>query len=95
MQAKELGGEHCEAVGGIMKGLFLSAGQSPMMYLNQLGVEAMEPMRDPCWLSKGVNDFWGRRWNLAVHGFLRRIFFLPVLKHSGKAPTACPPPPKR
>jgi hypothetical protein len=35
------------------------AAQQPMMMLNQLGFEAVEPMRDPCWLSQGVNDFWG------------------------------------
>ena len=30
-----------------------------MAFINALGCEAVELMDSPCWLSQGVNDFWG------------------------------------
>ena len=29
--------------------------------MNLLGVETVEAFRDPCFLSQGVNDFWGEQ----------------------------------
>jgi hypothetical protein len=36
--------------------------------------------RNPLVLSSSPHDFWGRRWNMVVHGFIRRSCFVPLLR---------------
>jgi hypothetical protein len=43
------------------------------------GVEADPVFCRPV-LARGPEAFWGRRWNLVVHGFARRYVFLPVAR---------------
>ncbi|KAJ1473686.1 hypothetical protein T484DRAFT_1972455 [Baffinella frigidus] len=66
----------------------LSLGEPGLMYINLSGFEPVPPMRHPCWLSQGVNDFWGRRWNVTVHRFLRRLYHAPVLARTGSRAVA-------
>jgi hypothetical protein len=49
----------------------LALGEPLLLYADACGAAPVEPMRHPCWLSQGVCDFWGRRWNVTVHRFLR------------------------
>lgn len=63
---------------------FMSAlSQGPGLMANLMGLEVVEGFHDPCFLSQGLNDFWGRRWNMAVHGFLRRVYFENVRAWTG------------
>ncbi|CAK9021031.1 Acyl-CoA--sterol O-acyltransferase 1 (Sterol O-acyltransferase 1) [Durusdinium trenchii] len=34
-------------------------------------------MRAPLSQSTSIRDFWGRRWNLIIHGLMKRCFFMP------------------
>jgi hypothetical protein len=46
----------------------------------------MEPvMNNPVFGSTSPSDFWGRRWNLLVHGALKRGVFKPVRKYFSKS----------
>jgi len=46
------------------------------------GYRAVESMRNPVMEATSPSDFWGRRWNVAVHGALKRGVFKPVRKFS-------------
>ena len=48
------------------------------------GLEADPVFRRPV-LARTPAAFWGRRWNLVVHGFARRYVFLPVARRRGPA----------
>ena len=48
------------------------------------GIEADPVFRRPV-LARTPAEFWGRRWNLVVHGFARRYLFLPVARRRGPA----------
>lgn len=47
-----------------------------------LGVKTSEAMKNPVFESTSPSDFWGRRWNLIIHGSLKRGVFKPVYKYS-------------
>jgi len=44
------------------------------------GVKTSGAMKNPVLESTSVSDFWGKRWNLIVHGALKRGVFKPVYK---------------
>jgi hypothetical protein len=44
-----------------------------------LGIDP-RPLHDDPIRSKTLTEFWGRRWNRAVHGFLKQNVFLPVAR---------------
>jgi hypothetical protein len=44
---------------------------------------AVEKLWDCPIAAKTLGDFWGRRWNRIVPGFLREIIFLPVSRRAG------------
>jgi hypothetical protein len=47
------------------------------------GVQLVPFMLNPIFESSSPSDFWGRRWNLVVHGILKRGVYKPVRsKHS-------------
>merc|ERR1712125_164276 len=48
--------------------------------LTLAGVATVDPMHAPLFLSTSLRDFWGRRWNLVAHRFLKRSFFLPFVR---------------
>lgn len=41
-------------------------------------------MNNPMLMSTSPSDFWGRRWNLIIHGSLKRGVFKPVYRYSSK-----------
>jgi Membrane bound O-acyl transferase family len=43
-----------------------------------MGLTQIPMMLNPLFESTSVSDFWGRRWNLVVHGFLKRGVYKPV-----------------
>lgn len=43
-----------------------------------LGFQLIPFMLNPMFESSSVSDFWGRRWNLVVHGMLKRGVYKPV-----------------
>ncbi|KAL7545405.1 hypothetical protein ACHAWF_008754 [Thalassiosira exigua] len=43
-----------------------------------LGIEPIPMMLNPIFESRSPSDFWGRRWNLVVHGILKRGVYKPV-----------------
>lgn len=49
-----------------------------------LGIDP-RPLHEDPFLSKSITEFWGRRWNRAVHHFLKRNIFSPVARrgHTG------------
>lgn len=49
------------------------------------GVKTCVAMDNPMLLSSSPSDFWGNRWNLLVHGCLKRGVFKPVRKYSTKS----------
>jgi hypothetical protein len=44
---------------------------------------AVEKLWDCPIAAKTLGDFWGRRWNRIVPGFLREVIFLPVARRAG------------
>jgi len=44
------------------------------------GYQPQVCMKNPLLLSTGPSDFWGRRWNLWVHGQLKRALFTPMFR---------------
>lgn len=44
-----------------------------------LGIDP-RPLHDDPIRSKTITEFWGRRWNRAVHRFLKQTFFVPVAR---------------
>ena len=44
--------------------------------------------RNPLLASRSPRDFWAERWNLVVHGLLKRTVFKP-LRHRGWGTAAC------
>eukprot|EP00573_Skeletonema_grethae_P002317 CAMPEP_0201687430 /NCGR_PEP_ID=MMETSP0578-20130828/1500_1 /ASSEMBLY_ACC=CAM_ASM_000663 /TAXON_ID=267565 /ORGANISM="Skeletonema grethea, Strain CCMP 1804" /LENGTH=436 /DNA_ID=CAMNT_0048171587 /DNA_START=55 /DNA_END=1365 /DNA_ORIENTATION=+ len=42
------------------------------------GLVQIPMMLNPIFESTSLSDFWGRRWNLVVHGFLKRGVYKPV-----------------
>jgi len=49
-----------------------------------LGVKTCAAMNNPITMTTSVSDFWGKRWNLNIHGCLKRGVFKPVYKYSNK-----------
>lgn len=43
-----------------------------------LGYDLIPNMLNPIFESSSISDFWGRRWNLVVHGMLKRGVYKPV-----------------
>jgi len=48
------------------------------------GVKTAVAMNNPMFESTSPSDFWGKRWNLIIHGALKRGIFKPVYKYSTK-----------
>ena len=44
-----------------------------------LGAKTKDPFDNPLFQSRSPSDFWGRRWNRMVHGFLKRGIYKPAL----------------
>jgi len=42
------------------------------------GVQQIQLMLNPIFESSSPSDFWGRRWNLVIHGILKRGVYKPV-----------------
>lgn len=47
-----------------------------------LGIKVNEAMSNPVFTASSPSDFWGRKWNLIVHGALKRGVFKPVYRFS-------------
>lgn len=48
------------------------------LFTSLCGVQQNPMMLNPIFESSSVSDFWGRRWNLVVHGILKRGVYKPV-----------------
>ncbi|KAG5189005.1 hypothetical protein JKP88DRAFT_353218 [Tribonema minus] len=48
-----------------------------------VGYRPVDVMRNPLLLSLSPREFWGRRWNLLIHGILKRTYSRPVSKRYG------------
>jgi len=46
------------------------------------GVQTSQAMENPMMTSTSPSDFWGNKWNLVIHGALKRGVFKPVYKIS-------------
>eukprot|EP00611_Tribonema_gayanum_P026011 TRINITY_DN6081_c0_g2_i1.p1 TRINITY_DN6081_c0_g2~~TRINITY_DN6081_c0_g2_i1.p1 ORF type:complete len:288 (-),score=89.63 TRINITY_DN6081_c0_g2_i1:118-981(-) len=51
-----------------------------------VGYRPVDVMRNPLLLSLSPREFWGRRWNLLIHGILKRTYCRPVSKRYGVSP---------
>lgn len=51
-----------------------------LLITTTFGVKVDSPMKNPIFQSTSPSDFWGRRWNLVIHGVLKRAVFKPVYK---------------
>lgn len=67
---------YCMLANGMSMGRFVFA---------LVGINTLEPMRAPLLRSSSVRDFWGRRWNLLIHGLMKRTFFKPFAVSSSNA----------
>lgn len=52
------------------------------------GIKSVEGMHNPIFTCSSPSDFWGKKWNLIIHGALKRGIFKPVYKHSNKQTAA-------
>lgn len=43
-------------------------------------VKTNAPMKNPLFESESIADFWGNRWNMVIHGALKRGVFKPVYR---------------
>ncbi|HWP93730.1 MAG TPA: MBOAT family protein [Thermodesulfobacteriota bacterium] len=50
----------------------------------ELGINARHIMNSPL-LATSLSDFWGRRWNLAVHQLAQELVFQPLVRPTGVA----------
>ena len=48
------------------------------------GVKTEDAMKNPLFESTSASDFWGNRWNMVIHGALKRGVFKPVYKFTSK-----------
>jgi hypothetical protein len=65
--------------------LLLAGMAAAVRGLCALGGLDAEPVFCRPLLARSPAAFWGRRWNLVVHGFFRRYVFLPVARRRGRA----------
>jgi hypothetical protein len=49
------------------------------------GVKTKSAMHNPMFEATSPSDFWGNRWNLIIHGALKRGIFKPVYKYTSKS----------
>lgn len=56
------------------------------LFWRSLGIAAQPLMRCPI-AARSVDEFWGRRWNVAFQNLARELFFLPLIGRFG-APVA-------
>ena len=54
------------------------------LHLNLFGVRPPVCFDEP-WKSETVAEFWGKRWNLAIAGQLRNVFFKPLAEMGHRA----------
>jgi len=54
------------------------------LLLAAFGVETVVAMKAPLLLSSSLREFWGRRWNLLIHGLMKRCFFEPFRDGSAR-----------
>jgi len=47
-----------------------------------LGIQTKGAMKNPVFTSTSIAEFWGERWNLIIHGALKRGVFKPVYRIS-------------
>jgi len=47
-----------------------------------LGIQTKGAMKNPIFTSTSIAEFWGERWNLIVHGTLKRGVFKPIYRFS-------------
>lgn len=59
-----------------------SLAQAAQLFLPPFS-SGLPSMRNPLLQSRGVNDFWGRRWNLMSQRYLKRTLFAPVAQATG------------
>jgi hypothetical protein len=55
------------------------------LILGLAGYDSLDSMRQPLVLSTSIKEFWGRRWNLLIHGLMWRSFFKPLAARGGVA----------
>eukprot|EP00579_Thalassiosira_antarctica_P000802 CAMPEP_0201868078 /NCGR_PEP_ID=MMETSP0902-20130614/2110_1 /ASSEMBLY_ACC=CAM_ASM_000551 /TAXON_ID=420261 /ORGANISM="Thalassiosira antarctica, Strain CCMP982" /LENGTH=444 /DNA_ID=CAMNT_0048393375 /DNA_START=123 /DNA_END=1457 /DNA_ORIENTATION=+ len=64
---------------GILFQVYLTTFGFGINFLTSLcGVQQLPLMLNPIFESSSPSDFWGRRWNLVVHGILKRGVYKPV-----------------
>mmetsp|Transcript_23540 Transcript_23540/g.49700 ORF Transcript_23540/g.49700 Transcript_23540/m.49700 type:complete len:461 (-) Transcript_23540:21-1403(-) len=67
------------ALAAILFQLYLTTFGYGITTLTSLGgVQQLPMMLNPIFESKSPSDFWGRKWNLVVHGLLKRGVYKPV-----------------
>lgn len=49
------------------------------------GFKTIVPMDNPLLEATSPSDFWGRRWNVLVHGVLKRGVYKPLRRHGGSS----------
>jgi len=62
-------------------------GDSLSIILSALGFQPAVLFRDPLTRATSPSDFWGRRWNLLIHGLFKRTIYFPITKR-GVPPAA-------
>jgi len=57
-------------------------------FTSLLGLQQIPMMLNPIFDSLSVSDFWGKKWNMVVHGMLKRGVYKPIRSAHGSALTA-------
>lgn len=64
----------------IMEALFVA---NSMLISVVFRYECLTNFNSPMTQASGLNDFWGRRWNMTVHRMLKTLYFDPVFEATG------------
>ena len=69
---------------GLLLFLFFGIFHIFALIWQELGINARHIMNSPL-LATSLSDFWGRRWNLAVHQLAQELVFQPLVRPTGVA----------
>ena len=78
-----LGGPLLDRAGGSRASCSWSRGWTSVALIFRAMGFAVEKLWDCPVAATSLGDFWGRRWNRIVPGFLREVIFVPVARRAG------------
>jgi len=72
----------------LQQGLAVGDSICSLIIQSVYGMKVQRNMNNPLLESTSPSDFWGRRWNLMVHGVLKRGMYKPIRRYSSSTITS-------